>query len=149
MQDFIIDKPQWQTAKQRAVFGSVTVLFWALWIYLWLPVLAAIGWLLGLNIAYREMVVKHGYIELLEQLGLYGFVVAILGGSLLTWAYYNFFRFRGVERRKERPRVTLEEISARYQIAPEELRRWIGAARLVIHHGADGRVLGADPTDPK
>jgi biofilm PGA synthesis protein PgaD len=144
MRDFIIDKPHWQTAKQRAVFGSVTVLFWAFWIYLWLPVLAAIGWLLGFKIAYREMVTKLGYVELVQQLGLYGFIVACLGGSLLIWAYYNYFRFRGVERRKERPRVTLEETSARYQIAPEELGRWTRAARLVIHHSADGRVIRAE-----
>jgi biofilm PGA synthesis protein PgaD len=144
MQDFIIDKPQWQTAGQRAVFGSVTVLFWALWIYLWLPVLAAVGWLLGIKIAYREMVARHGYIELVHELGLYAFVICCLGGSLLIWAYYNYFRFRGVERRQEHPRVTLEQTSARYQIAPEELRRWIDAPRLVMHHSADGRVVRAE-----
>jgi biofilm PGA synthesis protein PgaD len=144
MRDFIIDKPQWQTARQRAVFGSVTVLFWAIWIYLWLPVLAIIGWLLGIDITYREMVMKLGYVELVDDLGLYSLVIFCLGGSLLIWAYYNYFRFRGVERRKERPRVTPEETSARYQIAPEELRRWTHATRLVIHHGADGRVIRAE-----
>jgi biofilm PGA synthesis protein PgaD len=148
MRDFIIDKPQWQTAKQRAVFGSVTLLFWAFWIYLWLPVLAAVGWLLGFRIAYREMVERRGYVELVEQLGLYGFIVACLGGSLLLWAYYNYFRFRGVERRKERPPVTLEQTSARYQIELQELGRWTGAARLVIHHGVDGRVIRADQEPP-
>jgi biofilm PGA synthesis protein PgaD len=126
------------------VFGSVTVLFWALWIYLWLPVLAAIGWLLGIKIAYHEMVMRQGYIELVHQLGLYAFIIFCLGGSLLIWAYYNYFRFRGIERRKERPRVTLEETSARCMIAPEELRRWASAPRLVIHHSDDGRVLRAD-----
>jgi biofilm PGA synthesis protein PgaD len=144
MRDFIIDKPQWQTARQRAVFGSVTLLFWALWIYLWLPVLAVIGWLLGLNIGYHEMVMKHGYIELVDQLPLYTFVVICLGGSLLIWAYYNYFRFRGVERRKERACVTVEQTGARFMIAPTELRRWSAAPRLVIHHSVDGQVLRAD-----
>jgi biofilm PGA synthesis protein PgaD len=144
MRDFIIDKPQWQTARQRAVFGFVTVLFWAIWLYLWLPVLAVIGWLLGIDIAYREMVMKHGYVELVDDLGLYTFIVCCLGGSLLIWAYYNFFRFRGVERRKERTPVTFEQISRHYQIAPDELRRWTRAPRLVIHHSVDGRVTGAD-----
>jgi biofilm PGA synthesis protein PgaD len=144
MRDFIIDKPQWQTARQRAVFGSVTVLFWALWIYLWLPVLAVLGWLLGIDITYREMVIKHGYVELVHDLGLYAFVICCLGGSLLIWAYYNYFRFRGVERRKERARVTVEETGGRFQIAPEELRRWTQAPRLVIHHGPDGRVIRAE-----
>jgi biofilm PGA synthesis protein PgaD len=144
MRDFIIDKPQWQTARQRAVFGTVTVLFWALWIYLWLPVLAIIGWLLGIKIAYREMVIKHGYVQLVQDLGLYALVILCLGGSLLLWAYYNYFRFRGVERRQERPRVTLEETGLRFQVEAGELRRWTLAPRLVMHHGADGRVIRAD-----
>jgi biofilm PGA synthesis protein PgaD len=144
MRHFIIDKPRWQSTSQRAVFRSATVVCWALWIYLWLPLLAVMGWLLGIRMAYRELVMKHGYVECFDRLPLYAFIVACLGGSLLIWAYYNYFRFRGVERRKERPCVTVEETSARLRIAPEELHRWIRAPRLMIHHSADGRVLRAD-----
>jgi biofilm PGA synthesis protein PgaD len=141
---FIIEKPQWQTASQRALFRSVTVLLWALWFYLWLPVLALIGWLLGIKIGYRELVMKHGYAEFVDQLPLYACIVLCLGGGLLLWAYYNYFRFHGVERRKERTCVTLEETSARLMIAPEECHRCIHAPRLVVHHSADGRVLRVD-----
>ncbi|MGA2551109.1 MAG: poly-beta-1,6-N-acetyl-D-glucosamine biosynthesis protein PgaD [Burkholderiaceae bacterium] len=144
MKDLIIDQPQWQTAKQRVVFGSMTALFWALWIYLWLPVLAFIGWVLGFKIAYDQMIVRNGYVGLLNLLGLYSLIICCLGASLLFWAYYNYFRFRGVERRKARPGVTLLELSERYKIPPEELGHWKTARRLVVHHSAEGHITHAD-----
>ena len=131
-------------AQQRVVFGSMTALFWALWIYLWLPVLAFIGWMLGLKIAYDEMVARSGYVDLVHQLGLYSFIIFCLGASLLIWAYYNYFRFHGTDRRKRRPQATLDELNKRYGIAPEELERWILARRLLVHHNAEGRILWAE-----
>jgi biofilm PGA synthesis protein PgaD len=144
MKELIIDRPNWQTTRQRLVFGSMTAIFWALWIYLWLPLLALIGWALGFKIAYYQMVVKDGYLGLFHLLGLYATVILCLGGALLIWAYYNYFRFRGVERRKERPPVLIRDLSERYLIAPEVLDVWTHSRRLVMHHSADGQVTGAD-----
>jgi biofilm PGA synthesis protein PgaD len=144
MKEVIIDQPQWQTLRQRVVFGSMTALFWALWVYLWLPLLAFIGWVLGLKITYDEMVARAGYIELVHRLGLYSFVVFCLGASLLTWAYYNYFRFHGRERRKRRPSVSLGDLAKRYEIAPSELERWMLAPRLLVHHNSDGRIRWAE-----
>jgi biofilm PGA synthesis protein PgaD len=90
------------------------------------------------------MVVRNGYVELVHRLGFYTLIIFCLGASLLLWAYYNYFRFRGIERRKERPRVTIDELSEHYRIAAEELERWRRSRRLVIHHSADGRVEWAD-----
>ncbi len=142
MKHLIIDRPSWQTTRQRLVFGSMTAVFWALWIYLWLPILALVGWALGFKIAYYQMIVKDGYIGLLELLGLYALVIFALGAALLAWAYYNYFRFRGVERRKPRPPVGIDDLSQRYLIAPEILHSWTSARRIVLHHSPDGRVIG-------
>jgi biofilm PGA synthesis protein PgaD len=144
MKNLIIDRPNWQTTRQRVVFGSMTAIFWALWIYLWLPILALVGWALGFKIAYYQMVIKDGYIGLLQLLGVYTAIIFCLGAALLAWAYYNYFRFRGVERRKARPPVSTDELSQRYQIAPEALDAWVHSRRLVMHHSPDGRVIGAD-----
>jgi biofilm PGA synthesis protein PgaD len=145
MNELIIDRPHWQTARQRIVFGSMTALFWAIWIYLWLPILAFVGWVLGVRIAYNQMVAMNGYVGLLHLLWFYSVIIFCLGASLLLWAYYNYFRFRGVERRKARPCVCAAERSGRYQIPPESRDRWMLSRRLVMHHSADGRLIGADP----
>ncbi|HMD75532.1 MAG TPA: poly-beta-1,6-N-acetyl-D-glucosamine biosynthesis protein PgaD [Steroidobacteraceae bacterium] len=141
MKALIIDRPGLQTARQRLFFGSMTVVFWALWIYLWLPILAVIGWALGFKIAYYEMVVKNGYVGLLHLLGFYATVILCLGASLLLWAYYNLARFRGVMRRKSIPSSSSPSIAERYRVEPEVLAAWMRARRLVLHHDADGQLM--------
>jgi biofilm PGA synthesis protein PgaD len=144
MTNLIIDKPHWQTRGQRVVFGSVTLVFWAVWIYLWLPILGFVGWLLGVRLAYDQMIIKGGYVGLLHLLGIYALIILALGASLLIWAYYNYFRFRGVDRRAARPPVSVINLSERYQFPAETLDRWITARRLVLHHNQEGRLIGAD-----
>jgi biofilm PGA synthesis protein PgaD len=144
MKDLIIDKPQWQSARQRMLFGSLTTLFWVLWIYLWLPVLAIAGWILGLKIGYDEMVVRAGYASLARLLKVYALIIGCLDGTLLAWAYYNYYRFRGVERRKRSDRVTLADLARRYGIAPRILERWTHARRLVVHHSTGGHIAWAE-----
>src|SRR5271165_4017750 len=143
MKTLIIDKPGLQTARQRLLFGSMTIVFWALWIYLWLPILALIGWALGFKIAYYEMVVKNGYVGLLHLLGFYATIVLCLGASLLIWAYYNLARFRGVMRRKSVPISLNPSVPQRYGIAPEMLSQWLRQQRIVLHHDAGGKLLAS------
>src|SRR5271168_4628907 len=119
MKELIIDRPDLQTARQRVLFGSMTVFFWAIWIYLWLPILALIGWSLGLTIAYEQMVVLNGYAGLLHLLKFYLAVILCLGATLLFWAYYNFVRFRGVNRRTHAAIVGIPMLSQRYEITQQ------------------------------
>ena len=142
MKHLIIDRPTLQTSRQRMLFGSMTVLFWALWIYLWLPILALIGWYLGVKIAYTEMVVKNGFSGLVHLLGWYIAVIAIMGATLLIWAYYNFARFRQVSRRKRIEIAARLTPSERYGIRAEVLASWSRAPRLVLRHDAAGKLLG-------
>jgi len=142
MKHLIIDRPGRQTTRQRLLFGSMTVLFWALWLYLWLPALALFGWILGFKIAYDQMVVRNGYTGLLELLGFYLTVIVFFGASLLAWAYYNLARFRGSGRRKQVPIASGSAASERYGIAQERLIEWRGARRLVLRHDAQGHLLG-------
>jgi len=147
MKHLIIDKPQWQSTRQRVLFRSLTALFWVVWIYLWLPILTFSAWLLGVKTGYDEMVVHEGFLALARLVRLYVSTIALLGGALLAWAYYNYIRFRGVERRKAFPRVTVFELSRRYGIAPRMLEQWSYAQRLVVYHDTHGRVTWADTGD--
>ena len=144
MIELIIDRPSLQTSRQRLIFGSMTFIFWALWIYLWLPIVALIGWMLGFRIAYYEMIVKFGYVSLQHLLVFYLYIILFLGASLLVWAYYNYFRFRNMARRAQVEEVSIAALSQRYQTAPETLALWTQARRLTIHHDAEGKVIGAE-----
>jgi biofilm PGA synthesis protein PgaD len=144
VRELIINKPKWQRRRQRMLYGSLTALFWAVWVYLWMPALAFAGWILGVRIGYGEMVIRNGFSGVIGLVKLYSVIIASLGGALLAWAYYNYFRFRGVERRKGAPRVTLEKLSERYGIDRRTLQRWSRAKRLVVHHNDHGRVVWAE-----
>ena len=144
MRELIINKPKWQRRRQRVLYGSLTAVFWAAWVYIWMPVLAFAGWILGLRIGYNEMVIRNGLSGVIGLVKLYSLIIALLGGALLAWAYYNYFRFRGVERRKAAPRVTVEKLSERYGIDTQRLEKWCQAKRLVVHHNDHGRVVWAE-----
>ena len=145
MKRVIIDRPSLQSVRQRFVYGSVTLVFWVLWIYLWLPLLALLGWPLGIHIAYTEMVIRNGFTLLQGKLTDYAIAVSWLGGSLLVWAYYNLIRFHGSQRRQLRLPVSRAEQARYFRLEPAALETWADAKRLVVHHDADGRITGADP----
>lgn len=136
----IIDRPDLQSTPQRVVSAGLTAFFWAVWAYLWLPVFALLGWAFGVSRFYEEMVVEHGASALLDVLGWYALAIALLAGSLVIWATYNFIRFRGNERRATRRSTTIEEVAAHAGLAPDALGRWQQARVLRLRHDESGRI---------
>jgi biofilm PGA synthesis protein PgaD len=136
----IIDRPDLQSTPQRVVSAGLTAFFWAVWAYLWLPVVALLGWAFGISRFYEEMVVEHGGSALLETLGWYALVIALLAGSLVTWATYNLIRFRGKERRSARSSATIDEVAAHAGLEPAALQLWQRARVLRVRHDESGRI---------
>lgn len=140
----LIVRPDLQSPRQRTIYGGLTLAFWLFWLYLWVPVLALLAWALGLQQAYKYMVVLGGYQEVIRVVGMYSIVVGLLGGALLLWAAYNIFRFRGVENRTAAKPVTPAEIGTVFGQDPEAVARWQGEQRLYVTHGEDGRIARVD-----
>jgi len=136
----IIERPDLQSPPQRVVSAGLTLFFWAVWAYLWLPVLALLGWVFGVTRFYEEMVVNQGDRALLEVLGWYAIGIALLAGSLVCWALYNYLRFRGKERRKALPRVGVAQVAAQAALEPGALKGWQAARVLYVRHDAAGRI---------
>ena len=132
------------TPPQKLAYGTVTVVFWAFWFYLWLPLLALLAWWLGFEQAYKYMVVLGGYQDFLKLLGVYAAIIATLGGALIAWAAYNIVRFRGVERRSPPAPVAVEEIAGIFAVDGAEVERWQGARRLVVTHDEHGHIARVD-----
>jgi biofilm PGA synthesis protein PgaD len=136
----LIERPDLQTRGQRTLYGGLTLAFWAFWFYLWVPVLAFLAWVLGVQQAYKYMVVLGGYHELIRVAALYGVVILLLGGGLLIWAVYNIIRFRGVEKRTEALPVTPAEIGQHFGQDPASVARWQSEQRLYVTHDESGRI---------
>ena len=147
MKHLIIEHPEWQTLRQRTLYGSITLVFWLAWGYLWTPLLTFAAWAFGLSKSYEHMVTLEGYRGLLHLFGIYLLVIACMGGSLLIWAFYNYFRFRGIERRRQRPAVDPTMLGEHYHLDPALLAKWQSCRRLVIHHDDFSNVMGVETSD--
>lgn len=127
--DAVIRQPEAARPMRRRLFGTITFLAWSAYLYLWLPLITLIAWLLGLRTAFTEWMVHR------DQLALRGLVLAgmtsmALAGALVLWAEYNRRRFTGVERRHRAPDVTAPDVASA-----------LGADRVAIAALQSGRVL--------
>lgn len=136
----IIERPDLQSPPQRVVSAGLTVFFWALWAYLWLPVFALLGWAFGVSRFYDEMFARSGGQAVLELIGWYGLVIAVLAGSLVGWALYNIARFRGGDRRTAAATVAVAQVAERAGVDADTLLDWQRARVLHVRHDDAGRI---------
>ena len=140
MKSPIIERSDLQSPRQRTLSGALTLAFWALWFYLWLPVLALLAWALGVQQAFKYMIVLGGYHEVIRLLGIYSLIIVLIGGGIVFWANYNITRFSGVERRRVNPPVTPADIGRDFGQDPKSVARWQSEKRLYVTHDEEGHI---------
>ncbi len=143
-QPLIIDRPDWQSGKQRAVFNVLTAAFWVLWVVLWLPLVTLLGWYFFGYQLHFHMIKLEGYVGFLDVLGIYALVILALSGCLLVWAKYNHLRFRGLDRRENTTAPSLDDLARIHGSTGDEVARWQASSIATVHHDADGRILRVD-----
>jgi poly-beta-1,6-N-acetyl-D-glucosamine biosynthesis protein PgaD len=136
----LIERSDLQSPRQRTLYGTLTLAFWVFWVYLWLPVLALLAWTLGVQQAYKYMIVLGGYHDVIKLLGIYTLIILLLGGALILWATYNIIRFRGVERRIAPVPVTPTEIARDFDQDRNSVARWQSEQRLYVTHDQEGNI---------
>jgi poly-beta-1,6-N-acetyl-D-glucosamine biosynthesis protein PgaD len=100
---------------------SFTMLIWALWLYLFLPLFNIILWLLGIHLFYEEVIEKAGYLQLLSLFTKMGWSILVVFAVLRLWGYYNYLRFRKKDRRKFVSSTTVEQLSVHFNLPPEQI----------------------------
>ena len=130
----IIDHPEWQTPKQRILLGSITLIFWMAWFYLWIPLISILAWFFGIKIFEYHMIELEGYKDLIALLGWYATAIILLGGSLIVWATYNIQRFKQSTRRNSRLEVSVEDQAKYFQVDAKDVRIWRESQMVVIGH---------------
>jgi biofilm PGA synthesis protein PgaD len=136
----IINRPDLQTLAQR--LGGYTVNFfgWALYLYLWLPLITLVVWWLDIGFVYEQMVDQEGLDALANVARWYLLIFGLLAASYLGWARYNQWRFRGRERRNPRPAPPLAKIAEDFGVPLKVLQQWRTQRRVVIHLDEGARV---------
>ena len=138
---FIIAKPEKQRLGQKLIFGSLTLIFWGAWSFLWQPLANMIGWSFGFYAFYEHLVVLQGWHGVVSQLPIYLEVVEIMGGALILWALINWGRFSGKERRRARQAVDHEAMAEWLAQPTDKIAAWQQAQRLVVHYDSTGGLI--------
>jgi len=124
----LIRKPYAQAPVKRAVWGFVTAAFWGLYIYMWLPLVTLVLWLMGVRTAFFEMYAREHHVDSFLVFAIPAIATAC-ALVLITWAEYNRFRFSALDRRTPQRDVTPAEVAEKLG-ANAELAEMLGQAKV-------------------
>ncbi|MFW6147478.1 MAG: poly-beta-1,6-N-acetyl-D-glucosamine biosynthesis protein PgaD [Thermodesulfobacteriota bacterium] len=117
----IIDNPKFKSLLRNVGEWSFTTFMWALWLYLLLPLLNIILWLLGIHFFRVEVFEKAGYLQLLNLAAKMGWIILAVFVVLRSWGYYNYFRFGKKNRRQFVSATSAQQLSQAFHVSPEQV----------------------------
>jgi poly-beta-1,6-N-acetyl-D-glucosamine biosynthesis protein PgaD len=136
----IISHPERQSGTQHTLFGALTVGIWALWIYLWLPLITGILWIVGIRWAYIQVFKGTRGISLWV-------VVWILGAVIVTvayWSSYNIIRYAGNTQRRRAKAVSKAVIGRKFGVTSDALYTLVHERRLNLYFDKRGELTRVD-----
>lgn len=111
---------------------------WLIWLDLLRPVLLAAVWTLGLWIGKTRLSGEGGRGSL-EFFLYYSIVLAAIFLLTFGWNRYNFYKYRGTDRRRPRGECGSAELARYYAVDPSEIER-LSAANVEIHFGEGDEI---------
>ncbi|MET0254284.1 MAG: poly-beta-1,6-N-acetyl-D-glucosamine biosynthesis protein PgaD [Luteibacter sp.] len=127
----VIQRPERQSRTQKALFGTITIVAWLIWGFLWLPLLTFAAWIFGVRSAWLQFYVEHrigdgGDIDVV-------FLVALLSALVFTsWSGYNHARFAGRQKRRGNQPFSVEQTAAEIGASTEDAVRIQSHRRAVV-----------------
>lgn len=141
MHAFIIDHFACQRTHKRLLWNTITGLGWAFWIYLWLPLLHAIGMLLIPHQEQATTEALHSIQELFATLTTHLSMTVLMILVFLAWASLQWL---GTARRRrtvrKQPTIRLPRVLLSL---PDEqyVHAWRQAQRMVVVHDEDSGLI--------
>lgn len=114
----ILDYPGLRGFLRNITEWSFTLTFWAFWLYLFLPLINLLVWMLVGKTIFSTVIAQSGYLELLEILKKWGIAVVVAIATFTGWAYYNYWMFGRRNRRKRAIACLDEEIASFFHTSP-------------------------------
>jgi biofilm PGA synthesis protein PgaD len=136
----ILNMPDKVSVPTKIGSGIFTVVFWALFIYLWVPLITLVAWAIGIYHAYSEVKYAQELLNLRHLVFIYSMVVLLLCGSLLLWALKEYLRFRDSTRRRIPIPVESTELADYAKLDEEHIVTWQGIRRMIAHHDEHGNL---------
>jgi len=94
------------------LLSLLTLLFWAVWLYLVLPLVSLLLWAFGVRFFMKELS-NGGYEGLRSSLLSYSWILLILVGLLALWIVWNVMRYGGSRDRRTVKRAEVTDLEVR------------------------------------
>jgi len=147
-QNIYIDTPELLSRRRRVGDALVTGLMWAVYSYLWAPLISLFAWLLGFEFAYDVIIRAGGIHSLLEILSTYSILVGFIFVIVATWSLINRLRFTGQQdRRKGLDPVSDAEIAAFFEIDDCQLRLMRDTRFVKVNLSDVGKIDSVEAVD--
>lgn len=120
----IIDTPEVKTFWQHLTDLSFTALMWATWLYLFLPVINMLMWLLGFSYFYTELIENAGYRQMLNLFETTGWAIVLAFLLLRLWGLWNYMHYGRPSRDRRHHAVqstTIDRMAEHYALSPKEI----------------------------
>lgn len=149
--DICIEAPELLTRREKLRDTVATGIMWALYVYLWLPLVSLMAWILGFEFAYDVMIRAGGTAHLRTVLLWFAVTITTIFVIFGTWSLSNLLRFAGHDRRGSFDRVEDQSFMAFFGISAEELDRLRGSRSLTLELDAVGaiREIADGPSRPE
>lgn len=134
----IISRPEWQSRTQRFTSGTLTIIAWAIWIYLWLPIITACLWIAGIHLTYVQLLQGPSLSSLLFMA-----IVALLCSIVVaSWACYNYVRFARNSRRLNAETICHDAIGKAFAVSdPATLSSILQERRMNFYFDYAGTLI--------
>ena len=145
--DVCIDSPELLTGREQFRDTVVTGAMWALYVYLWVPLISLLAWILGFEFAYDVMIRAGGAVHLGTVLFWYAIAITTIFIIFGVWSLSNLLRFAGHNRRGNFDRIEDQSFMAFFGISAEDLERLRSGRSLTLELdavGAIGEIADAD-----
>lgn len=142
----IIERNDLVSPGKRRVGQVVSVVAWAVWIYLFTPIIALIGWALGVGLF--EKYILDDPMGTLQAVQIYVLVILLAGLVFIGWASYNWLRFHTHERRRAPPPISARELAHRFCISLDEEKEMSQRRIVTVHFNEDAEIIEITPEDP-
>ena len=118
----IEDREDLRTFLRNTTEWGFTVVMWALWIYLFLPLISLLLWVAGAPYIYKTVFTEEVLYRLINLLINMGWAMLVIFLVLRGWGLYNYFIFGRHNRRKQHPEVTQEQMGRHFGLNAEEVK---------------------------
>jgi biofilm PGA synthesis protein PgaD len=122
-----------QPGLQRAAEFTITTLFWMAWLYLIMPLVSLLLWLLGVELFVEVMITRGGYQALLEEMVRYSLVILGILAVTLVWVNWNLRHYGRHNKRIVQPQpVSIKELAAHTGLSRTAITGMQKARQLLV-----------------